>query len=465
MFRFAKLLVFAFLSLSFLSFSEPASMEELNSLDYKQTLYKHSEWCDLADGERFSESIAIGDIDNDSYDDIIVASKELYNIYVFYGSVNGEVNLGSTIHLFGDLATAYVNDDDYGDIIIGRRGEVTVVYGGPDRSELGNSLWNTTVSDTNWVNTLVANLRDVNSDNYDDFVVGFPDDPSAYIIYGSATNPTGPNIIDYKVFENAIGDAGDVNGDDYPDVIKWTHGTSMTEPKVSVYLGVNANMIDPNRIEASPSWTVEGIENITSGAFGSTIGSAGFINDDGYADIIVGDPLYDGDSGNPGHYGFWGRFYIWFGGAPSPGDPSGLGQNQTPETADIVIEPDLAAGSFGYSFSYGDINADNYSDIAIGDPRAADYCFDNDGYQTCCVETGSVKTYLSGDGDGVPTDVDNCPRISNPGQEDSDHDGVGDVCDNCPSTSNSDQTDNDGDGQGDACDSGIIYLPIVYQYR
>jgi hypothetical protein len=56
------------------------------------------------------------------------------------------------------------------------------------------------------------------------------------------------------------------------------------------------------------------------------------------------------------------------------------------------------------------------------------------------------------DGDGVCDDVDNCPGVYNPGQEDADSDGVGDACDNCPSVSNPGQEDADSDGTGDACD-------------
>lgn len=91
------------------------------------------------------------------------------------------------------------------------------------------------------------------------------------------------------------------------------------------------------------------------------------------------------------------------------------------------------------------------------------------------------------DGDGVPNEKDNCPRVFNPirpmdvgCQPDADNDGIGDACDacpdsatqecehpvasdidgdgvpneidNCPTLSNPNQADADSDGTGDACD-------------
>ena len=62
------------------------------------------------------------------------------------------------------------------------------------------------------------------------------------------------------------------------------------------------------------------------------------------------------------------------------------------------------------------------------------------------------------DNDGVLNPSDNCPLVSNPGQEDTDRENpdlVGDVCDNCPAIENPKQEDKDNDGWGDACDDDI----------
>jgi hypothetical protein len=70
-----------------------------------------------------------------------------------------------------------------------------------------------------------------------------------------------------------------------------------------------------------------------------------------------------------------------------------------------------------------------------------------------------------GDGDGVVDASDNCPKLANAGQTDTDNDKTGDACDNdddgdsvsdandnCPKVSNDGQVDTDADGKGNACD-------------
>jgi len=96
-------------------------------------------------------------------------------------------------------------------------------------------------------------------------------------------------------------------------------------------------------------------------------------------------------------------------------------------------------------------------------------------YQSCSdnesVEAPTVITDT--DLDGINDDLDNCPLIANPNQEDGDIDGIGDVCDtdldndgvlnaddNCPLIANPNQEDADSDGIGDVCDSdfGAVVL-------
>ena len=161
----------------------------------------------------------------------------------------------------------------------------------------------------------------------------------------------------------------------------------------------NNNFLDVNRLQASPAWSVQGIQGLTSAVFGQVVGTAGDIDKNGCGDILITAPSYDNcPSCSPGHLGTWGRVFVWMGCEGS--DPSGLGVNQTPLTADIILAGDVDNGSgFGSAVSPGDFNGNGYSDLAVGDRYGADWCFDPDtGYQeiaqTMGVTESTIKTRL-----------------------------------------------------------------------
>ncbi|MFN7964376.1 MAG: thrombospondin type 3 repeat-containing protein [Acidobacteriota bacterium] len=106
----------------------------------------------------------------------------------------------------------------------------------------------------------------------------------------------------------------------------------------------------------------------------------------------------------------------------------------------------------GIGLTLGDMNQDGVDELIIG-ADAGDG--DNDATQNR-TDTGELwivaPTDADGDGTALRNLKDNCPRISNASQTDTDLDGVGNACDNCPLIANPDQVDTDLDGTGDLCE-------------
>ncbi len=177
---------------------------------------------------------------------------------------------------------------------------------------------------------------------YGDIVVGVPGHSwtgLAMAFHGSATGPsttadwssTGPDYSDYGY---VVASAGDVNDDGYDDVIV---GMNDNDGTAYVYHG------SASGLSANEDWS----DAAANGDwFGSSVASAGDINKDGYADVVIGAPGTDGSKG---------KAYAYY------GSSTGLS-----DTADWALSNPSLYNGFGISVSgAGDVNNDGYDDVVI----------------------------------------------------------------------------------------------------
>ncbi len=341
-----------------------------------------------------SPAVTAGDIDGDGFGDVIV-SAPAYDagesnegaVFIFYGSATGiaSAGAGSAVRIESDQANATlgigttagdVNGDGYGDVIVGacgydvvagaNEGAAFVFHGGP------TGIASQTVATAN--TTLLGDqagggfcrgrtIGDVNGDGYGDIVVGaaFYDAPDVdegaeFIFYGSATGIAdgGPGDAVTQLESDQAGaqfgsggNAGDVNGDGYSDVVLAAPRFSnpeMQEGVVFVYHGGLAGLTGAGVLES----------NLANALFGSAVSTAGDFNGDGYSDVIVGAPSYsNGELGE-------GAAFLFLGSATGLSEPvATLGPRG--------LDGGQIAGGFGGSASgIGDVNGDGLADLLIG---------------------------------------------------------------------------------------------------
>jgi hypothetical protein len=350
-----------------------------------------------------------GDVNGDGYHDLIVTAADYDNpdgsegrVFVYEGSasgltgcswsvtstVSGLTGFGVAVGTAGD-----VDGDGFDDVIIGEYrypfGGITCgrvwVYPGSAGGLKDEPLWlKIGDQDLCYYGADASTAGDVNADGYADIIVSasrytggaISHSGRVFLYLGSPEGPavtpawTADGTIIEQRFGVSIGDAGDVDGDGYADVVV---GTLYTNPEVLegaafVYRGSSTGL------EAAPAWSAEG--NAEEAYFGISVCGAGDVNGDGLADVLIGAEWYPVGGIRPGHA------FLYYG--------ARTGLSTTPSWIGESDQDDCYYGLV--TAPAGDVNGDGFSDFLVAAQM----------YDGGDINEGKVYLY-NGSGDGPRT--------------------------------------------------------------
>ncbi|MBM4365498.1 MAG: VCBS repeat-containing protein, partial [Deltaproteobacteria bacterium] len=422
-------------------------------------------------GYRLGQSVAgAGDVNGDGYDDVIIGapgySTYTGRAYVHHGSSSG-IASSSTTTLTGSSTYYYlgydvdgagnVNGDRYADVIVGAygyssyTGRAYVHHGSSSgvSSSASTNLYGSTSSE--YFGIAVAGAGDLNGDGYDDVAVGAPFYSSysgRLAVYrgtsSGVSSSASTNLYGYSssYFGYALDGAGDTDADGYDDLAVGAYYYSSGYGLLEVYQGSSSGLA------SSPESSITGFS--TSHYLGRSVGGAGDVNGDGYADVIAGGYYYS--SG-------YGLATAYLGYEDEDGDGYVLGGDGSYPDCD-----DSDASIYPYATETTGDGVDSDCD----DYETCYYDADNDGYlasssgTVTSTDTDCNDSYEGSSSDPF-TDCDDASAADNPAASETVGNGDDDNCDGAETCYDDDDNDGYLDTTGDTRSSSDTDCSDAYE--
>ncbi len=311
-------------------------------------------------GNEFGRAIASGDMNGDGLPDLMVGAPGFGArlVYVYLGGEPmddvPDLELSGTGATFGTaIAVGDFNADTYDDVAVGaphsgsgaKRVYVFLGSSVPDASADVVISAGTSGANNEFGAALAA--VNVNGDANMDLAVGVPANGNAHVrIYlgddltSTWATLTGAGTSDE--FGASVGNAGDVDGDGLEDVV-----VGEFESDVPGFPAAGRAHLFLSQPGGTPVPGPEYLGEAAGSRFGYTVSGAGDVNDDGFADVVVGAP-YHATSVR-------GAAFLY------------LGDVVPDATVDLMIEGidwfDPIGGTVGPA---GDVNGDGIDDFLVG---------------------------------------------------------------------------------------------------